>query len=309
MKLLLIPMIFAASFLASAQPRPPIVRETRVVLARGDFEGAVRRVEDYAAREGRNAAWLEAHSWLARNRLAAKEYGAANEIAQRTRDAALEILKSRDLDNETSLPLALGASIEVQAQALHSQGQTSEAVAFLQEEVARWRETSIRTRIQKNLNLITLEGKPAPAIEMNEWLGARPPALETLRGKTVILFFWAHWCGDCKQQAPALAQLKAEFGERLAIVGPTQPYGYVAGGEEATREDELKYIETIRARHFGEIPGLSVPVSEETFRNWGASTTPTLSVIDPSGIVRLYHPGKLTYEQLRPYIAQTLRTD
>ena len=44
------------------------------------------------------------------------------------------------------------------------------------------------------------------------------------------------------------------------------------------------------------------PVSEENFRNYGASTTPTLVLIDRAGIVRLYHPGAMTYEELRAAI-------
>lgn len=299
MKILLIPMLLAASLGALAQPRPSIVRETRAALNRGNFEEAVRIAGAYAQSQGKDAAWLEAVSWLARNRLAEKDYGAANSYAARTREEALAMLKTRGVDDETSLPLALGASIEVQAQALHAQGQRSEAVAFLQDELKRWYATSMRTRIQKNLNLITLEGRPAPALEMAEYLGGKPPALRSLRGKTVLLFFWAHWCGDCKQQAPILAQLKREMGDALVIIGPTQPYGYVAGGAEAPRAEELKYIETIRQKFYADIPGMTVPVSEETFRNWGASTTPTLAVIDPKGAVRLYHPGKLSYDELR----------
>lgn len=303
MKSLFVPMVLIAASAAVAQPRPSIVRETRVAINRGDFEEAVRRVDAHARTQGKDAPWLEAHSWLARARLGAKDYDAAMALAARTRDEALAMLKSRGVDDESSLPLALGASIEVQAQALAAQGQRTEAVAFLQEELKRWHSTSMRTRIQKNLNLITLEGKPAPALEMKEWLGSRPPALASLRGKTVVLFFWAHWCGDCKQQAPVLAQLKREMGDALAVIGPTQPYGYVAGGEEAPRAEELKYIETVREKFYGGIPGLTVPVSEETFRNWGASTTPTLAVVDAAGVVRLYHPGRMTYEELRRHLA------
>lgn len=303
MKALLLTMALLAAPIASAQPRPSLVRETRIQLNRGNFDEALRSLEAHAASQGKSAPWLEAFSWLARHQLSQKNYPLAIDLAARTRADALALLKTRAIDDETSLPLALGASIEVQSQALDAQGQRSEAVAFLQEELARWRTSSMRTRIQKNLNLITLEGRPAPAIEMNEYLGARPAPLASLRGKTVLLFFWAHWCGDCKQQAPILAQLQQEFGPRLAIIGPTQPYGYVAGGEEAPRADELKYIDTIRQKFYASIPALTVPVSEETFRNWGASTTPTLALIDPAGTVRLYHPGRMTYDELRARIA------
>jgi thiol-disulfide isomerase/thioredoxin len=306
---LILPIVLIAAATAAAQPRPQIVRETRIALNRGNFDEATRIVDAHGTSQGKTAPWLEAHSWLARYQLSQKNYAAATELAGRTRAEALAMLKARGVDEETSLPLALGASIEVQAQALEAQGQRSEAVAFLQDELARWRATSMRIRIQKNLNLITLEGKPAPAIDFTEYLGTRPPSLASLRGKNVILFFWAHWCGDCKRQAPILAQLKQELGDSLVVVGPTQTYGYVAGGEEAPRAEEVKYIDSVRQKFFDSIPGLTVPVNEETFRNWGASTTPTLAVIDPAGIVRLYHPGRIEYDELRRHLTPATRTE
>lgn len=107
--------------------------------------------------------------------------------------------------------------------------------------------------------------------------------------------------GDCKSTAAAIARLASEFPQ-LAVVGPTQPYGYIAGGEEAPRPREVAYIEETRAKYYGAIDRMSVPVSEENFRLWGASTTPTIVVIDRTGIVRLYHPGKMTYEELLPHV-------
>jgi len=44
-------------------------------------------------------------------------------------------------------------------------------------------------------------------------------------------------------------------------------------------------------------------VNEENFRVWGASTTPTLALVDRNGIVRMYHPGALPYAALRARIA------
>ena len=45
-----------------------------------------------------------------------------------------------------------------------------------------------------------------------------------------------------------------------------------------------------------------VPVSEENLKNYGASTTPTVVLVDRAGIVRLYHPGQMTLEQIEPHI-------
>ena len=49
---------------------------------------------------------------------------------------------------------------------------------------------------------------------------------------------------------------------------------------------------------------MTVPLSEDNFKNWGCSTTPTLALIDRQGIVRLYHPGDMSYDDLRAQIVK-----
>jgi thiol-disulfide isomerase/thioredoxin len=141
---------------------------------------------------------------------------------------------------------------------------------------------------------------------MKDYLGAKPVPVAQLKGKPLVLFFWAHWCGDCKYQGPILSKLQQEFGPRgLIVMGPTQRYGYVAGGVEAPPDQELKYIAEIREKFYGML-NMTVPVSEENFKSWGSSTTPTLVVVDRAGTVRLYHPGRMTYEELAPIIRRVV---
>jgi hypothetical protein len=80
----------------------------------------------------------------------------------------------------------------------------------------------------------------------------------------------------------------------------------VAQGADATPEQELRYIEQVRKTYYtGLIDGPAV-VNEENFRVWGASTTPTLALVDRNGIVRMYHPGVVPYAELRTKIAGLL---
>ncbi|MCX6636083.1 MAG: TlpA disulfide reductase family protein, partial [Acidobacteria bacterium] len=191
-----------------------LVGDVREALARNDFAAAERILEGVRSQKGVTPEWIEAHSWLGRGALTSKDLDRALAYAGRTRKLALEQLGSRKLDGERRLPIALGASIEVQAQALAARGERAEAVAFLRRELETWRTTSIRTRIQKNLNLLTLEGQPAPPLETSTSLGGATPGLASLKGRPVLLFFWAHWCGDCKNEVPILARLSREFAPR-----------------------------------------------------------------------------------------------
>jgi thiol-disulfide isomerase/thioredoxin len=219
----------------------------------------------------------------------------------------LDQLKKRPLDAEPRLPIALGAAIEVESQALAARGQRTQAVAVLQAALRRYSNTSIRERLQKNLNLLSFGGHPAPALRAEQFLGSKPPVLAQLKGSPVLLFFWAHWCGDCKAEAPIITQLRSEFAPKgLAVVGPTRLYGYTAQVEHAAPGDELAYIDAVRHRFYGGLLDMPVPISTHNFDVYGASTTPTLVLLDRTGKVAMYHPGALPYDQLKAEIEKVV---
>ncbi len=279
---------------AFAAPAADLVPEVRRAAARGQLAAAEQRLEG----QGVTPEWVEAWSWLGRGALAAGSLDQAASYAAKTRELALDMLRGRTLERERRLATALGAAIEVHAQTLDRRGERGEAVAFLREELARWRGSPIHTRIQKNLHLLDLEGKPAPPLE-----GAPPE----MRGRPVLLFFWAHWCGDCKRMAEELAKVREVYGPKgLLVVAPTQTYGYVARGRDAEPEEETRYIDEVRRLHFAALDGVAAPLSQENFRNYGVSTTPTIVVVDREGLVRLYHPGAMRFADLSARLSAAL---
>ena len=254
-----------------------VVGDVRRALGQDNFSLAEQKVEEFRRAHGVTAEMLEAHSWLGRGALKAKDLNRAERYSAETRKLALKLLESRELDAEKRLPIALGASIEVQAHVMAERGARSEAVAFLGEEIERWKLTSMRARIQKNIHLLSLVGKPAPRLDISEHIGSKPQPLDSLRGRVLLLYFWAHWCGDCRVQAPVLARLHEEFADKgLVLMGPTQRYGYAARGTDASPAEELAWIDRVRSEHYGAIPSMAVPLSQENFGRYGSSTTPTL---------------------------------
>jgi len=284
---------------ASVAHAQDLVAYVRTAIAKNDFATGESFIAQYKAQIGVTPEMIEAMSWLGRGALAAGQFDRAGAYAAETRKLAIAQLTRRKLDAEPRLPLALGASIEVEARAMDGRGERGEALNFLRRQIKTYWTTSIRSRIQKNIHELSLEGKPAPSLDVIKWLGPKPASIQQLRGRPLVLFFWAHWCADCKQQIPLLSRLATEYGSKgLLIVGPTQHYGYVAGGADASPESETVYIDSIRRMYYSTLSGMPAPLSEENFRNYGVSSTPTLVMVDRKGIVRVYHPGTMTYPEL-----------
>ncbi|MGA1996879.1 MAG: TlpA disulfide reductase family protein [Bryobacteraceae bacterium] len=276
-----------------------LVNNVRSLVARRDFAAAEYAVAAYRASAGATSELAAAISWMARAALDAHDYARADAYAAQARQMADGLLSTHALAGDPWLATAVGASIEVHSQALAGTGGRDQAVDFLNAQLALFGATGLHERIQKNLNLLSLVGKPAPPLE-------GVPASQ-LRGHPLLLFFWAHWCPDCKAEATALANLRRAFAPKgLLLVSPTKLYGYVARGEDAPPDTETRYISEIWRKYYAALEPSPTPIGSNNFMRYGASTTPTLVLVDARGIVRYYHPGALNQVELEAELVQTI---
>jgi thiol-disulfide isomerase/thioredoxin len=121
-------------------------------------------------------------------------------------------------------------------------------------------------------------GRPAPAFRAPTLAGP-PLALADLRGRVVLLDFWATWCAPCLQQLPALRRLDETLGPRgLAVVG-INIEGAAArrAVEDVVREAGLRYP--------------TVLDEGEVAKQYGASALPHLVLIDRDGLQRQVFRG------------------
>jgi len=98
--------------------------------------------------------------------------------------------------------------------------------------------------------------------------------LSELKGKVVLLDFWATWCGPCKESIPHLVQIyKSNQKKGLELIGMSM--------------DKKGEVDTVR--HFVrsmDIPYPIIMTPEEVARNYGISGLPTTIVIDKKGKIR-----------------------
>lgn len=112
-------------------------------------------------------------------------------------------------------------------------------------------------------------GQPVPALQALD-LDGRTWRLQELRGRAVIINFWASWCEPCRSEMPTLQQVAEIYGpDKLVVLA-------------------VNYKETAaRAAQFAKVTGLSLPVlldpSGDIARQWDVKVFPGTMLIAADG--------------------------
>lgn len=131
-----------------------------------------------------------------------------------------------------------------------------------------------------------LEGRPAPEFNLSLARGDGAEEgdrvrLADLRGKVVVLDFWASWCGPCKHSVPLLNRTSARFAKQIVVYGINSES--IAPAWLARIADSWGFRYPILRD-----PELQTQVA------YGVEALPTVVVIDRDGIVRKVYHGEPT---------------
>jgi peroxiredoxin len=145
----------------------------------------------------------------------------------------------------------------------------------------------LRARDLKHPDGSDLVGRPAPPLELKQWLNSKPLDMSDLRGNVVLLRWWTQGCPFCEATAPALRKLHDQYGARglriIAVYHPKPPGAVdVAVVERDMEKKQFTY-----------------PVAIDT--DWSAlkrlwlgqerDYTSVSFLVDRKGIIRYVHPG------------------
>lgn len=129
-----------------------------------------------------------------------------------------------------------------------------------------------------------LVGKPAPNFTL-QTLDGGTLSLASLKGRPVVLNYWASWCIPCREEAPLLRDLaERQSPGGLAVVG-------------VVYADKVDKARAFRDEYALAFPSL-MDVNLKTAINYGVGAVPETFFIDKAGVVRGYDKGGLTNDSL-----------
>lgn len=176
--------------------------------------------------------------------------------------------------------------------------------AFASARQAEW--DSLKDLLQPNQirGLQSVLGKPfdltklkslrllAPELIASEhWINSSPIQLKDLRGKVVLLHFYAFQCHNCHANFDTYRKWHSELKEKgVVVIGVQTP--------ELQRERDPKAVQAAAEENQLEFPIL-VDIQKENWDNWGTTLWPTVYVIDQNGYVRHIQPGELKWKGAR----------
>jgi thiol-disulfide isomerase/thioredoxin len=160
--------------------------------------------------------------------------------------------------------------------------------------------TALQRQIDSSRKLVELIGKDAAPLKVETWVNGSPLSDADLKGKVVLLDFWAVWCGPCIATFPHLREWNEKYGDKgLVIIGLTGYYNFKWDEEakKATRSaDEVKHSdEQAMLVKFAESHDLkhrfAIQADDSLSEYYGVTGIPHVVVIDQQGKIRLMRVG------------------
>lgn len=247
---------------AMGQPMfmPEALERASELLEEGNLEAAIRELEAGLEDARSSASAVDSQGRTALATMLADIYQEAGEFPKARRMLAEEV-----------------AFLEAQFEQVKATGNPFEKRKFFTD----------LTVLRDNYTRVSLIGEPAPEILVKHWINSEPLSLESLRGRVLLLEFWATWCRSCVEVFPKVKRLHEEHADKgLSALALTRHY-YTSPGPVESAEKELELINNYVREHELEFP---VGVSEDaaTQMTYGAVGLPTVALIDRRGVVRAF---------------------
>lgn len=175
-------------------------------------------------------------------------------------------------------------------------------------QLGRGRSTQAERTFETELASGRMVGNRPPQIAARTWFDSSPLTFNELRGKVVLLHFWALWNGASTNQFERLKKWQAIYGDRgLQVIAVTRLFGRAETGEGLAPQAELRNLESFKQRIGVTFPfavaGADDLTNDETFN---IAALPTFILIDREGRVLRVERDAAAYRKLDRYLEKLM---